>query len=568
MGTHVTRGAFAWKGAAAAGCAAALSVLAAQVPQTAPEAVRLVILNETAQVINPRLFGHFLERPSWGERGVEAAYAEEHEGLHPDVLMLMKRMTIPVIRFPGGTDIDYMAWTDLIDNAPGRPSPSRPTASVGHTGEQVSNRFGYDEYFSLRDTLRCETIIVVNFFDAFLKRKPLRDAAIDAVGLLAYCNARAGDPLPDGMTDWPAVRAANGHPDPFGADYIQIGNETFALFRWKKDLLDEAGIEDIPEWYAACVAEYIRVIRAIDPDIPILVDSVNREINDAVMAAAGADIAFLVNHYYMPMSMKRIERDGIPVEAETLTPEEVWYAWVGTPNAYDAQGQSELRDFHVAYAREHGKPLAVTEWNWNGWWTGSKPRQEMPEAAFAKAIGAAGFLHAFMRSDAATLACQSMLVGESWGITGIRVDPSFERAPHLLPTARIVDFYAKHHGSRRLVQRLDGVPVYRQPLRLGGIMPADSIAYVDIVTTADDDRMYVHVINRSRDMAFPLEVDTKAFCMKGNVSVTCLRAAGTSEPATFDFHDGRFTVLLEARSVTLLEIDLGDGPNTTKEEGR
>ena len=71
-----------------------------------------------------------------------------------------------------------------------------------------------------------EPIIVVNFSQACQGSKPLGEAALEVSGLVAYCNAKQGAKLPSGMPDWPAVRAKNGHPEPYGVKYWQIGNET------------------------------------------------------------------------------------------------------------------------------------------------------------------------------------------------------------------------------------------------------------------------------------------------------------------------------------------------------
>ena len=47
--------------------------------------------------------------------------------------------------------------------------------------EVASTRFGLDEFFELAHELKAETIIPVNFFDAYLKRKSLEDAVDHAV---------------------------------------------------------------------------------------------------------------------------------------------------------------------------------------------------------------------------------------------------------------------------------------------------------------------------------------------------------------------------------------------------
>ena len=185
------------------------------------------VREETLHKIDDRLFGQFMERPSWGEIGPEGALVPGTNELQPEVLELIRRMEIPILRFPGGTDVDFLDWRDMLSNVPGR-GAERPV-SVGHQGHKVTNHFGYDEFLRLREDLESEAIIVVNFRDALLRKKPLQEAVLDAAGLVAYCNAPIGAELPDEMPNWPAVRAKNGHSEAYHVKYWQIGNETWAF---------------------------------------------------------------------------------------------------------------------------------------------------------------------------------------------------------------------------------------------------------------------------------------------------------------------------------------------------
>jgi alpha-L-arabinofuranosidase len=187
-----------------------------------------VVRSDVVARVDDRLFGQFLERPSWGgEQGPERALMPGTNQLLPAVVTMMKKMQIPILRFPGGTDVDYTDWRDMVSNVPGR-AGVRPV-TVGHKGDRVTNGFGFDEYFRLRNELGCETILVVNLLDALSRKRPLAEAAELAAGLVAYCNAPVGAMLPAGMPDWPAVRARNGHPAPYRVGYFQIGNEWWAF---------------------------------------------------------------------------------------------------------------------------------------------------------------------------------------------------------------------------------------------------------------------------------------------------------------------------------------------------
>ena len=224
-------------------------------------------------------------------------------------------MRIPVIRFPGGTDIDFLDWTDMIDGVPGR-DDGRPT-SVGHRGDKVTNRFGLDEYLRLRESLGSETILVVNFLDGLARRRPLDKAALHAAGLIAYANAPVGATLPAGMPDWPALRAANGRREPYAVEYVQIGNE-WSMPTFYEPVRRATGLDTpaaLADWYIECLRAYIAAIRAVDPDIQIIVDNaMDLSIEETVLADPfiRKEVSWQALHAYAPGPMNRVKRDGEP----------------------------------------------------------------------------------------------------------------------------------------------------------------------------------------------------------------------------------------------------------------
>ncbi len=495
--------------------AAALLVLAgcAGTPPAPEEGARYVVDDRALHRIDDRLFGHFMERPSWGETGIEAAVRPGTRELQPGVLERLRQMRIPVLRFPGGTDIDYTDWRDMIDRAPGRDGP-RP-ATKGHQGHSVTNRFGHDEFLALCEELGSEAILVLNFGDALLRRKPAAEAARDAAGLVAYANAPVGAKLPAGMPDWPAVRAANGRAKPYAARYVQIGNETwFFLPQMKKK-----GEKDAEAFYVECLEAYVAAVQAVDPKAEVLVDAASERIADLIRERLGGRVKYLVQHHYMPWAIKEVLRGGEKVPPSRLSPEEVWYAWVAVPGEFNERGESVIGGPAVAAARKHGYRVAETEWNWNGWW--GVPTEERPlDSGFAKAAGAAGYLHAFMRAgDVIDLACQSMTVGHRWGITCIHVDPEGKTPPYFMPTGQLTMFYALHHGNELLALSAEDVPVYAQPYRMGGFHPQAKVAVVDLLVTRGPKAVYVHALNRHFRDAQPVRVDLRALGRLGEAVV-------------------------------------------------
>ncbi|TET35088.1 MAG: hypothetical protein E3J72_13315 [Planctomycetota bacterium] len=474
--------------------------------------IRFSVENNELHDIDDRIFGHFLERPSWGgEIGVEAGLTPGTHELQPEVLKRLHEMRIPILRFPGGTDVDYMDWRDMIDNVPGR-GKERPK-SKGIRGNEVTNNFGYDEFLRLCKDLKTEPIVVVNFGDALLKKKTLKDAAMHAASLVAYCNSPQGAKLPEGMVDWPSIRAINGNKKPYGVKYFQIGNETWGILRHlkqNKEWQNKHGVTDFDKFYVECLEAYVNAVHEIDPGISIIVDVVSVENVKLVREKLGDKVEFLVKHFYIPWSIKEVKKDDKPFPLEDLTAEDVWKAWVAIPNKGNDKGESVIPGL-TELGKKSGYRLAVTEWNWNGWWRlkGAKPPLD---SSFAKGIGAAGFLHAFMRAgDAVKIACQSMTVGRSWGITCIHVDSEYKTPAFFMPTGQVTMFYSKYHGNKMLSMNSENVPTYEQPFRMGSVRPRKKVACIDALATADDKAIYFHAINRNFSKPMEILVDLSKF---------------------------------------------------------
>ena len=488
-------------------CLCRSQLRAAQRPDTSSADISFTISKNVLHHIDPRLFGQFMERPSWGEIGVEGARIPGTAKLQPDVLKLLAEMEIPIIRFPGGTDADFLDWRDMVDNVPGR-AAERPI-STGHLGHKVTNYFGYDEFLGFCENVGAQAIVVVNFRDGLLKKKPLKEAAAHAAALVAYCNAPLGAKLPGGMYDWPSLRAKNGRSRPYKVKYFQIGNETWAFTKQLKELEPQA----VPQFYAECLAAYIEAMRSVDPSIEIIVDGHDGDmagIVSHVREKLADKIAYFATHFYCPWAINQVLRNGKEVPMQELTAEEIWRAWVAVTQ-FDTNGQAVIDQPGINAARKFGYKVAVTEWNWNGWWRHDGPRTAL-DSSFAKGLGAAGYLHAFMRSgDVIELGCQSMLVGNSWGITAIHADAEGKIPPFYMPTGQVTMFYSQHHGSELLALASRNVPLYEQPYRMGGIVPSKKVAYVDALATAGEKRIYFHAINRSFEQPLDVTVDVSAF---------------------------------------------------------
>ncbi len=146
----------------------------------AAEPAVLTISQRVHHRLSPDVFGQFLERPTWGGEAGPENVCDEQGHLSAEVERHLAGMHAPLVRFPTGTDGDYIDWTDLAD-LPGR---DRRPVTTGYTGGKVTNRFGFPEYFALAGRLGWRTILVANLREALYRKRPLDQAAEHAAALL------------------------------------------------------------------------------------------------------------------------------------------------------------------------------------------------------------------------------------------------------------------------------------------------------------------------------------------------------------------------------------------------
>jgi alpha-N-arabinofuranosidase len=117
------------------------------------------------------------------------------------------------MRFPGGTIANTYHWDRAIG-----PAAQRGLNVSGRNGEPLTNDFGPDEFGEFVAEHRLAAMMVANFGTG---------TAREAANWVEYMNAPVGT-NPNGGVAWAKVRAANGHPQPYGVRNWEIGNEMFS----------------------------------------------------------------------------------------------------------------------------------------------------------------------------------------------------------------------------------------------------------------------------------------------------------------------------------------------------
>lgn len=455
---------------------------------------RVTVRNQTVNEISPLLFGQMMEIAK-SEPGPNGALLPDQTDFRPDVKQKLLALRPTIIRYPGGARVEFSNYRMFLPRLPEGPLPEKV---------QGESPFDLLDFLTFCENGGIEPLICVQFRGAFWRHSTLQKDSQLAAQLVAFAN---GDPddatLRDDLRVWAELRVELGHPEPFDVKYWQIGNEIWVYRDAVAKTLHETEPDlDIDGWQIHCLKTFIARMRAVDPDILLITDAMSDEFSLRLRREIGDDLNYLSEHKYRPWEVDEATRGEQAFDIDDIPAGDVWRLWVATPDI-DSQGQSYWK-FKQAGAA-HGYPLATTEWNWNGF--GDTPKQM--QSSWARGLGAAGFLHALLRDgDRIKIACQSTLISGKWSIGSVRYDADNPKQPAWYSTTGIATkFYRDHVGRRRLAVETEGIPTYSQPYRLNEIQPAETVAYIDVVATADEDAVYVHLIQRNFTDDLPVEVD-------------------------------------------------------------
>lgn len=132
---------------------------------------------------------------------------------NPSAVALTRDAGVKLVRFPGGTQANLYNWIGAVGPQAGR----APCQLNGNRGEgPLGNAYGFDEHMRFVEAAGAEAQIMV----PFANQMPAK-----AADWVEYANDPAGGANPNGGPAWGDVRAANGHPAPYGIKRWEIGNE-------------------------------------------------------------------------------------------------------------------------------------------------------------------------------------------------------------------------------------------------------------------------------------------------------------------------------------------------------
>jgi len=215
--------------------------------QTAPSSAKPVrIYADTRRTLAPiqrELFGSFLEQ--LGRAIYEGVYdpqskLSDSNGYRKDVLEEIRKLGVPIIRYPGGNFVSGYNWLDGIG-----PKTSRPRVLDKAWNTVNSNEFGTDEFLAWCRLAGTEPLLAVNLGTG---------TAEEAAALVEYCNVEKG-------TRWSELRRKNGVADAYKVQHWCLGNEMDGPWQIGHMTATEYGLK---------AEDAARQMRSVDPSLKLV----------------------------------------------------------------------------------------------------------------------------------------------------------------------------------------------------------------------------------------------------------------------------------------------------------
>lgn len=194
--------------------------------------------------IDRRIYGSFIEhigRAVYGGIYEPSHPTADDRGFRRDVLELVRKLRVPIVRYPGGNFVSGYNWEDGIGDRAKR--PRRMELAWMNT---ETNEVGIDEFQEWAKRADTEVMMAVNLGTR---------GADEARNCVEYCNATTD-------TYYANLRRSNGFEKPFGIKVWCLGNEMDGPWQIGHKTAEE---------YGRLATETAKVMKWVDPSIELVV---------------------------------------------------------------------------------------------------------------------------------------------------------------------------------------------------------------------------------------------------------------------------------------------------------
>ncbi len=500
--------------------------MAADSTTAAPNANKLVIHADQAKdTIKRNIYGHFSEHLGHciyeGIWVGDASSIPNTRGIRNDVVGALKKIKIPVLRWPGGCFADEYQWRDGIG-----PRADRPAMINTHWGGVTeNNHFGTHEFLDLCQQLGCEPYICGNVGSGTVQ---------EMQQWVEYINSGAISPMTD-------LRKKNGREEPWHLRYFGVGNENWGC-----------GGNMTPEYYADQFRRYATYVRNFGENRVFKIacgpNGGDYKWTEVLMRDVGRRMNGLALHYYCGTGKKSRsatqfdEGDWVFQLKNALRMEEL------------VTKHSEIMD---KYDPEKRIALIVDEWGaWHSVEPGTNPGFLYQQNSLRDALVAGISLNIFNNH------CDRVRMANIAQMVNVLQAMILTDGPKMLltPTYHVFEMYAVHQDAKLLPTELQSADY-----ESGG----DRIPALNASASRDKDgRIHITLCNLNPQAEAELNCDlrgAKAQKISGRVltagTITAHNTFDQPEnvkPAEFSgckSSEGGFTATLPPRSVVVLEVE-------------
>ncbi|MFI5341744.1 MAG: alpha-N-arabinofuranosidase [Candidatus Methylomirabilales bacterium] len=490
-------------------------------------------LDRKIGIVDRRIFGNFVEhlgRCIYGGLFEEGSPQSDDRGFRRDVLEAVRRLRIPILRWPGGNFVSGYHWLDGVGLRADRPR----RVDLAWFAEE-SNRFGTNEFIQYCRAINAEPYICVNMGSGSMD---------EAQAWVEYANST-------GNTHWANLRRKHGYSEPHGVKYWGLGNEMYG--GWQIGSLEAQD-------YVKRARSFAMVMRRMDPNIVLIGCGQNgwNPWDEVVLEGLASLVDFHSIHLY--------------------TGHSDYYVNVFQPHqAERAVRICERTIERVRYNQRIPHPVYIAFDEWNVWYrtrthedrvAGIEERYDL-----ADALAVATYLNIFIRY------CRIVRIANFAQLVNAIAPIFTNRQGLFLQTIyHPLHLYAEHTREIALDVHVDCETYDLPPTREeGGVGRKFHVAdlgpfkLLDAVATCDPTgrQITLGVVNRDRDRDHKVTIQFTGGSARSGVDVAEVNGAGPEAMNSFDHPDAvgvrehrmnlggsGFDYTFPAHSVTVLRLEL------------
>ena len=466
-------------------------------------------------------------------------------GMRADLIAALRDWSPTQLRWPGGNFVSAYHWQMGVGDLDQRPPYLDPA-----WWQWEQNDFGTDEFVELCRLVDAEPVLTINIGNGTVE---------EARAWVEYCNG-------DAQSEFGALRAANGHPEPHNIKLWFVGNEQFG--NWQVGHVDA-------ETYARRYLEYARAMRSVDADLTLIGVGVPVDIygrwNERVLGIAGAEMDGYSVHYYS-VRTEKMEQTPAP-ETLYLPKMAAWHEVAGmldeTLEIMDANSERQI-------------PLAFDEWNT---YIGAKPPDFIEDYNLADALYTASILNfCLQRADRINYSAiyhltnvmgnylvaplyqwEAIGMGRGGGWVPVSTGDDPDRPGVVkLPGTLVLELMTRHRGPRSVAVQVE-CGSFASPA--AGNQPAfEDVPLLNAAATLDEEgrRIFLSVVHCGVDG--PARLQLSGIDCTGDLDCFTVTGKDPLETNTFDaptniaIEESRLTaeqIALPPQSFSLLIIPIG-----------